>query len=83
MGGQMQDLSQLGSLMGNIDQNELNNMMQNFVMGNMGGLGGMGLNPQTMGQIMSNPMYQQMMQNMLQNQEMIQMAVNNPQMNPK
>ena len=76
-GGQMPDLSQLGDLMGNIDPNELNSMMQNFGMGN---LGNMGMNPQMMNQIFSNPMYMQMMQNMLQNPEMIQMALNSPQM---
>ena len=74
MGGQMPDLSQLGDLMGNIDPNELNNMMQNF------GGGNMGMNPQMMGQILSNPIYMQMMQNMLQNPEMLQMALNSPQM---
>ena len=78
MGGQMPDLSQLGSLMGNIDPNMLNNMMQNL--GNGGGLGNMGINPQMMSQILSNPMYMQMMQNMLQNPEMLQMALNSPQM---
>ena len=79
LGGQP-DLSQFGSLMGNIDPNMLNNMMQGL--GNGGGFGnmGMGMNPQMMGQILSNPMYMQMMQNMLQNPEMIQMALNSPQM---
>ena len=77
-GGQMPDLSQLGSLMGNIDPNILNNMMQNL--GNGGGLGNMGINPQMMSQILSNPMYIQMMQNMLQNPQMLQMALNSPQM---
>ena len=76
-GGQMPDLSQLGDLMGNIDPNELNSMMQNFGMGN---LGNMGMNPQMMNQIFSNPMYMQMMQNMLQNPELLQMALNSPQM---
>ena len=76
MGGQMPDLSQLGDLMGNIDPNEISSMMQNMGMGNFG----MGMNPQMMGQILSNPMYMQMMQNMLQNPEMIQMALNSPQM---
>ena len=87
MGGQMPDLSQLGNLMGNIDPNELNNMMQNLGgmegmggMGGMGGLGNMGMNPQMLGQLLNNPMYMQMMQNMLQNPEMIQMALNSPQM---
>ena len=80
MGGQMSDLSQFGDLMGNIDPNELNNMMQNFGMGNMGNMGNMGMNPQMMGQLLNNPMYMQMMQNMLQNPEMIQMALNSPQM---
>ena len=78
MGGQMPDLSQLGSLLGNIDPNEISNMMQS--MGGMGGLGNMGMNPQMIGQILSNPMYMQMMQNMLQNPEMLQMALNSPQM---
>ena len=78
LGGQMPDLSQLSSLMGDIDPNELTNMMQS--MGGMGALGNMGLNPQMMGQIFNNPMYMQMMQNMLQNPEMIQMALNSPQM---
>ena len=78
LGGQMPDLSQLSSLMGDIDPNELSNMMQS--MGGMGALGNMDLNPQMMGQILSNPMYMQMMQNMLQNPEMIQMALNSPQM---
>ena len=80
LGGQMPDLSQLGSLMGNIDPNSLNDMMQNL--GNGGGLGnmGMGMNPQMMGQLLSNPMYMQMMQNMLQNPQMLQMAINSPQM---
>ena len=80
MGGQMPDLSQLGPLMGNIDPDMLNNMMQGL--GNGGGFGnmGMGMNPQMMGQLLSNPMYQQMMQNMLQNPEMIRMALNSPQM---
>ena len=61
MGG-MPDLSQLNSILGNIDPNELNNMMQNMGgLGGLGGLGGMGgLNPQMMGQILSNPMYMQM-----------------------
>ena len=77
MGG-MPDLSQLGSLMGNIDPNMLNNMMQNL--GNGGGFGNMGMNPQMMGQLFSNPMYMQMVQNMLQNPEMLQMALNSPQM---
>ena len=75
MGGQMPDLA---SLLGNIDPNEINNMMQN--MGGLGGLGGMGdLNPQMIGQILSNPLYMQMMNNMLQNPQMIQMALNSPQ----
>ena len=81
MGG-IPDLSSFGSLLGNIDPNELNNMMQNMGgLGGLGGLGGMsGINPQMMGQLLSNPMYMQMMQNMLQNPEMIQMALNSPQM---
>ena len=75
LGGNMPDLSQLGSLLGNIDPNELNNMMQN-----MGGLGNMGVNPNMIGQIFSNPMYMQMLTNLLQNPDMIQMALNSPQM---
>ena len=80
LGGQMPDLSQLGSLMGNIDPNMINNMMQSL--GGSGGLGnmGMGMNPQMIGQILNNPMYMQMMQNMLQNPEMLQQALNSPQM---
>ena len=78
LGGQMPDLSQLSSLMGDIDPNELSNMMQS--MGGMGSLGNMGLNPQMMGQILSNPMYMQMMQNMLQNPEMLRNALNSPLM---
>ena len=80
MGGQMPDLA---SLLGNIDPNEISNMMQN--MGGLGGLGGMddlgamGVNPQMIGQILSNPLYMQMMNNMLQNPQMIQMALNSPQ----
>jgi ubiquilin len=80
MGGQMPDLA---SLLGNIDPNEINDMMQN--MGGLGGLGGMGdlgamgVNPQMIGQILSNPLYMQMMNNMLQNPQMIQMALNSPQ----
>ena len=77
LGGNIPDLSQLGSLLGNIDPNELNNMMQNFGMGN---LGNMGVNPQMMSQIFNNPMIMQMMQNMLSNPEMLQMALNSPQM---
>ena len=80
LGGQMPDLSQLGSLMGNIDPNMLNNMMQSL--GGSGGFGnmGMGMNPQMIGQMLSNPMYMQMLQNMLQNPEIIQQALNSPQM---
>ena len=76
MGGQMPDLS---SLLGNIDPNQINNMMQS--MGGLGGLGGLGgMNQQAIGQLLSNPMYMQMMNSMLQNPEMIQMALNSPQM---
>ena len=78
MGGQMPDLSQLGSLMGNIDPSMLNSMMQNL--GNGGGFGNLGMNPQMLGQLFNNPMYMQMMQSMLQNPEMLQMAINSPQM---
>jgi hypothetical protein len=48
----MPDLSQFGSLMGNIDPNMLNNMMQNL--GNGGGLGNMGINPQMLSQLLSD-----------------------------
>ena len=76
MGGQMLDLS---SLLGNIDPNEINNMMQS--MRGLGDLGGLdGLNPQMIGQILSDPFYMNMMNNMLQNPEMIQMALNSPQL---
>ena len=75
LGGNIPDLSQLGSLLGNIDPNELNNMMQN-----LGGLGNTGVNPNMIGQILSNPMYMQMLTNLLQNPDMIQMALNSPQM---
>ena len=78
LGGQMPDLSQLGSLMGNIDPNMLNNMMQNL--GNGGDLGNLGINHQMMSQIISNPKFMQMMQNMLQNPQMLQMALNSPPM---
>ena len=78
MGGQMPDLSQLGSLMGNIDPSMLSSMMQNL--GNGGGFGNLGMNPQMLGQLFNNPMYMQMMQSMLQNPEMLQMAINSPQM---
>ena len=81
MGGQMPDLSQLGSLLGNIDPNQINSMMQSMGgLGGLGGLGGMGMNQQAIGQILSNPMYMQMMQSMLQNPEMMQMVLNSPQM---
>jgi ubiquilin len=84
MGGGMPDFSQLGTMMGNIDPNEINNMMQNMGglggLGNLGGLGGLGgMNPQMISQMLNNPMYMQMMNNVLQNPEMIQMALNNPQ----
>ena len=80
LGGQMPDLSQLGSLMGNIDPNMINSMMQGL--GGSGGLGNMGMemNPQMLGQMLNNPMYVQMLQNLVQNPEMLQMALNSPQM---
>ena len=81
LGGQMPDLS---SLMGNIDPNELNNMMQSLGgmggLGNLGNLGMGGMNPQMMSQMLNNPMMMQMMQNMLSNPEMLQMVINSPQM---
>jgi ubiquilin len=81
MGGQMPDLS---SLLGNIDPNELNNMMQSLGgmggLGNLGNLGMGGMNPQTMSQMLNNPMMMQMMQNILSNPEMLQMVINSPQM---
>ena len=77
LGGQMPDLS---SLMGNIDPNMLNSMMQNLDSGGMGGLGNLGMNQQMMGSLLSNPMYMQMMQNMLQNPEMLRNALNSPLM---
>ena len=74
----------LSSLMGNIDPNELNNMMQSLGgmggLGNLGNLGMGGMNPQMMSQMLNNPMMMQMMQNMLSNPEMLQMVINSPQM---
>ena len=78
-GGQMPDLT---GMLGNIDPNELNNMMQGMGLGGIGsGLGGM--NPGMMGQIsqiLNNPMYMQMMNNMLQDPNTLQMIMNSPQM---
>ena len=75
-GGQIPDLSQLSSLSGNIDPNQINNMMKN-----MGGLGGSdGMNLQTLGQLLRNPLYMQMINTLIQNPEIIRMALDNPQM---
>lgn len=49
--------------------------------GGLSGMGGMNMDPNTISQMMSNPMYQQMMDQMLQNPDfMNQMIENNPQL---
>ena len=86
-GGQIPDLSQLSSLLRNINPNQINNMMHSMGglgdFSGMGGLGGLGgsdwMSPQALGQLLRNPLCMQVMNNLIQNPEMIRMALNNPQ----